>query len=353
MNVKVRRYTKGDEKQLLELFGGIYRYNPRLRESDYLDWQFNAGPFTEGDGYHLWLAGVDGKISSFIGYVPVEFRYEGRIQQGCWPQNWASIGGDYSGLAVLTALMKEYDSLFYSGLSDMTTQIFEKLNIPILMKIPRWIGVLDDKKVQEIFKVTAVKDRQLLQKSVGELRRCKPSDDIYRCERFEPGEEFSFEHWPEIAGYTRRTGKFLNWRYFDIPRHNYQALRSEKGEFAIYRLETIKGYKEKVVRILEWSFSDDDAAGAMGLLVKEALQEGAILLDFFCTAGSVGKELKRLGFLSEDSLQGEIPFLFRPIKYDRGIAVAVDMPPHRQKRSVDFSRWYITRGDSDIDRIKL
>ena len=39
--------------------------------------------------------------------------------------------------------------------------------------------------------------------------------------------------------------------------------------------------------------------------------------------------------------------------YKKSIDVAIDIPPHREKRTLNFDEWYITKGDSDMDRIKL
>ena len=95
------------------------------------------------------------------------------------------------------------------------------------------------------------------------------------------------------------------------------------------------------------------AIEAMKMIIADGSQHSVIMLDFFCTADIVGQELEKLGFVRAEQLQSDTPCLFRPIKNTKGISVAIDMPPHRTKRSLDFSKWYITKGDTDIDRIKL
>ncbi len=67
----------------------------------------------------------------------------------------------------------------------------------------------------------------------------------------------------------------------------------------------------------------------------------------------MGASLEKLGFLPSSALSSQIPDLFRPTNYSGGIAVAIDMPPHREERKLDFGQWYITKGDSDVDRVKL
>ncbi len=354
MTEVVRRCTGGDMPRLMELFRQVYRYNPRMQERDYLAWQFRGGAFREGDEYNIWLAVEGDRIKSFLGYVPADLYYQGEVIPCCWPQNWACLSGDYAGLTVLGKVMEEYDHLLYAALAADTVKIFSRLQIPILMEMPRWLGIVTADKIADLFDLKSPEDKKKIADSQSRLLSLPPSAAVHRVARFEPDEEFTFDRWPEIIGYSRRTGRYLNWRYFEIPRHTYQALQNDQGQFAVYRIETIKDHTEAVVRILEWSFSGAAAVAAMQMVVENAKEHNAILIDFFCTAEVVGTELEKVGFLRENQIEDQIPYLFRPIKGGvPGISAAIDLPPHRAKREVDFTQWYITRGDTDIDRIKL
>lgn len=350
MRTIIRRCSKRDIPELLKVFADSYSHNPRMQEADYLEWQFGSGSPQQ---YNIWAVERDARIVSILGWVPVEFRYMSEIRQGCWPQNWLSIGNDFSGLTVLMKLMEEYENLFYIGLSENVEPIFRKLNVPILSRMPRWIGILDAVQAIKLFKIENARDREAMVRSESVLKDLgKKMTGLHRCARFDPDEEFLFDQWPDIVGYSRRTGAYLNWRYFDIPRHNYRALRNER-EFAVYRIEGITGYPWAVVRVLEWSFAEDSSREAMAYMVEDGLKNGAILIDFFCTAREIGSEFGSLGFLEEGRIASVIPYLFRPIHDGAGVPVAIDMEPHREKREVDFGRWYITKGDGDADRIKL
>jgi hypothetical protein len=151
---------------------------------------------------------------------------------------------------------------------------------------------------------------------------------------------------------VRRTGRYLNWRYLDIPKHDYRVIRTERG-LGVYRLETIMGTDAGVVRILEWTFGTDEAAGALATIMADAEPRNPILVDCHCTHPAVGASLRPLGFVPQSATKTPMPDLFRPTYRSGGYAVAIDLPPHRARRTVDFDRWYITIGDSDIDRVKL
>ncbi len=347
----VRRCRADDVPQLMTLFKDAYRFNPRLQERDYVDWQF--ADRSEDGRYNLLVVEQDSEITGFLGYVPVEICHEGCVVKGCWPQKWMSPRGGYAGITMMSELYDEYDNLLFAGLTDETIRIFGVLGVPTLTKMPRWIGILEPAAVCRVFGVSAQDDIAMLKTSRSQLADPDIKSGCRPCERFDEDDDFRLDRWPGVTSYTRRSGRFLNWRYFDIPRHDYQALRDDDGGFAVYRIESISHHREAVVRILEWGFAGAAAECAMAMIVGDAISKGAILMDFFCTATEVGLELERLGFLSDDRIDSMIPHLFRPIHYSEGIAAAVDMPPHRTERELDFSRWYITKGDSDIDRIKL
>ena len=95
-------------------------------------------------------------------------------------------------------------------------------------------------------------------------------------------------------------------------------------------------------------------AETLAFLIKEGKKNGSVLIDFYCTAKEIGEELIQYGFFPDTVLSTPVPHLFRPIYYNgEGMSVAIDLPPHRKPKSLDFGEWYITKGDSDFDRIKL
>lgn len=352
MTISLRQARTDDIDQLIPLFRNVYRYNPRLTEPDYLDWQFRGGAFAQHHDYHLWLAEQEGQIVAFLGYVPVEFYHHGQLLKGCWPQNWAAPGQKLAGFAVLSKLMESFDNLFYVGLTNDTMNIFQRLQVPMQRCMPRWLSILDATKTASLFGISRQQDMEIIGRSSLKCRNQPAGPDISCCTRFADDADFRFDHIPAVKSYSRRTGPYLNWRYFDIPRHNYRGLYAKNGQFAVYRIETITGHEAAALRILEWSFAGNLAAAAMGWLLQDAHRQGVIMMDFFCTAPAVGRELENLGFFSQSELKTPIPYLFRPVCQADGISVAVDLPPHRQPRNLDFSTWYITKGDSDIDRIK-
>lgn len=353
MGFSVRPFSETDWPALRGVFSEVYRANPRLQERDYFEWQYGGQPGGDGPDYTFLILEEGGRIEGFVGYVPASFYCDGEIVDGCWVQNWYSSRGGGVGLVPLMQVMKDWDRRFMIGVSSSAISIYELYRIPILSEIPRWIGVLDPERLCELLDLTDATDRRRMDSSRERLRGYRDVAGISSCRRFDPEDSFDFAKFPRLRGYTHRSGSFLNWRYFDIPRHDYRALRDEDGGFAIYRTEVITGYDDRVVRILEWNFSGDAAARAWSKIAAEALEAGAVLVDFFCTSRDVGDVFRDLGFVPETEWNSPIPHLFRPLHHAPGIGLAIDLPPHRKQRELDFGEWYITKGDGDADRIKL
>jgi hypothetical protein len=107
------------------------------------------------------------------------------------------------------------------------------------------------------------------------------------------------------------------------------------------------------IRLLEWTFAPEETAGALATVMVEAAPRNPVLIDFHCTNRALGDSLVPFGFMASGVTSVGIPDLFRPINRSGGYAVAIDLPPHRTQRALEFDSWYITIGDADIDRVKL
>jgi hypothetical protein len=349
----IRRCSAEDIPQLQKLFATVYRSNPRLQERDYVDWQFRDNPYNQTEDYALFCSWDDSSINGFVGYTPVQFQHEGRTFDGCWIEKWYAETGTV-GIELLGRVMSLYDNRFMSGVSTDAVRVYKQYRIPILNEMPRGVGIIDHAKCAARFEIQ--NHDSLERMLVGSTVLNEMADDtgIQHLDRFDPDAEFRFDRWSSVKGYGSRTGTYLNWRYFHIPRHNYVALVGVGGQFAVYRIETIKGLEESVIRILEWNFSGVWAERAIAAILQAGRRSGAIMVDFFCTAREVLKDMERLGFIPGSLFkEPSIPYLFRPLFRADGISVAIDIPPHRKTRDGAFDSWYLTSGDSDIDRIKV
>jgi hypothetical protein len=339
-------------EQLFLIFKEEYPNNPRLQEPDYLKWQFAQNPCYKGDGYNFWVAKKDGIFCGFWGGIAVDYKIDGKIHNGCELINFHGnlLENFHCGLQLLSHFGNIFDYRGYKDITPQAQDLYRKLRVPMLKKLPRLAFVVNPEICSDLFE-TSLKDlKQLQAKSDKTLGENISSTVISEINKFDPSENYDLV-WKSAKNSIHYTGAYLNWRYFDIPRHDYKVLAFEK-EFVIFREEEIKGTDYKAIRILEWNISPQKIGQAIKMIFEMAGDDLA-LIDFFCSCREVIDNLKVFGFIEIDEFwENQIPFLFRPTHYRDEITVAYDFPPHFKKREMDYNSSYITKGDGDIDRIK-
>jgi hypothetical protein len=348
-------FCRGDDlPELFAKFATWYAFNPRMREPDYFAWQFRDCPVRLGAGEYdfLVLRNAAGAVSGCLGFAGFEFLSDGLLRTGGWTHNWYVAGQPDGGLALLFRFMELVDHRFLIRLSGDSAAVTNLLRIPLLPAISRWWAVVDARRAIDLFKVEDTGDRAILQASATALSASLRAPAFAFVDRFDKHCEFAFADWPTVSAYARRTASYLNWRYIDIPQHKYRVIRSEQA-FAVYRIEQVMGTDASVLRLLEWNFGPAEAAAALSTILDDAVGAHLVFMDFHCTALAIGAALEPFGFVAQSATRAPLPDLFRPLNHSGGYPVAIDLPPHRSARSIDFSKWYITLGDSDIDRVKL
>jgi hypothetical protein len=341
-----------DLPELFERFAEWYRFNPRMRERDYFDWQFKHAPtrLAEGEFDFLVLREND-EIVGCLGFTGFEFRSDGAINIGGWTHNWYAPDRRDGGLTLMFRFMELVDNRFIFRFNENTARVFSLLRVPMIAAVPRWWAATNADHAADLFQLEAG-DRAIVSRSATSMKQIDGKRQIHSVDRFDQNEEFALMHLAEGLNGARRTGKYLNWRYLDIPRHRYHAIRGERG-MGIYRVETIMDHDVSVIRIVEWTFDDDECGAALASVLEAHNGAGPIMLDFHCASRLPARGLERFGFMPQSATTRPMPDLFRPINYSGGHALALDFPPHRTIRAIDFDRWYITAGDSDVDRVKL
>jgi hypothetical protein len=341
-----------DLPELFECFAEWYRFNPRMGERDYFDWQFKHAPTRLADGeFDFLVLRENEEIVGCLGFTGFEFRSGGAIKIGGWTHNWYAPDRRDGGLALMFRFMELVDNRFIFRFNENTARVFSLLRVPMIHAVLRWWAVTDADHAADLFQLEA-SDRAIVARSVAGMKRIDGTARIRSVDRFDPDEEFTLTHLAEDLNGARRTGKYLNWRYLDIPRHRYHAIRGERG-MGIYRVETIMNHDVSAIRIVEWTFDDDECGAALASVLQVHTEAKPLLLDFHCASSLPARGLERFGFVPQAATTKPLPDLFRPMNYSGGHALALDFPPHRSARTVDFDRWYITAGDSDVDRVKL
>lgn len=339
-------------------FAEWFRFNPRLQEDDFLTWQFQRSPVRlSDDELDLLLLWREGEIQGCIGYSGFRFSHEGQIREGGWPHCWINAGPVPSdGLLLLSAFQSRADSRIMMRLSEDAMRVHRLYRVPLIEKMPRWWASPDPEALTAALasqpdRAKAL-DWRVVMSSADRLDATLGARAGEPFTRIPEGHAFSMANWPSVRSWALRDAAYLNWRYADIPRHDYRIL-AEEDELAVFRIEPAKDAAAHVVKILEWTVAPANAAGFMTRILEQAGHAGCALIDFHCTAEAIGDSLTPLGFVREAGPETAPPDLFRPTNWSGGYQLAIDLPPHRRPREIDFSSWCVTLGDSDLDRVKL
>ena len=352
MTSEISACVAADLPELMERFSIWYRHNPRMVETDYFNWQFRDAPHRRLDGeYDFWVLRENGRITGSLGFIGFELRQGETVSSAGWPVAWqceTQLGG---GLHLYSKFMQLFDNRLTTRFSETTQRLYEMYNIPFIRTIPRWCAAKDAGAIAAICEMP-FGDIDILKESADLLNGVERSDPFKFVDRLDDEAEFRTSHFSDVENGCRRSGLYLNWRYLDIPKHDYRMFCSERG-FAVYRTEQIMDHEQSAIRIVEWTFGAEETEQALATLLTDTAELDVALIDFHTTAVAIGKTLEVYGFFPQDRTSQPMPDLFRPVNHSGGYQASVDLPPHRTARKVNFGHWYITAGDSDLERVKL
>jgi len=346
--MKFSNFVVDDFDELITIFKDVYAHNPLMCKKEYFDWQFKQNPYAEDPKkYNFLVSKQQGRINGFIGFIPFKLYYKGEVHICCDVINWFAKD---SALLLLLEIFKKYNHRTYFAITDRALDLYMNLKVPILMKIPRYLAIININAVSFF----SVESKDLIQKmndSYDLINRIEGFEDIKEIEFFE-NKVYPLV-WKSAQGFRVFDGKYLNWRYVNIPYHNYKIISNNNDEFAVIRKEKVKDSEYFVIRVLEWNFLPTSTPSAISFIKKNYIDSNTLIMDFFSTLDEVGKAIMENGFFYEETKTlKSIPYLFRPMHNNEGINCGIDVPPHREERNLEFHNWYITKGWSDIDRFK-
>lgn len=338
---------------LRAFFRRLYRSSYRLAmDEELLDWQYRA-PDNGVGPCHVKLAVSEGEIRACLGYIPVEFSVVGRSVRAAWTAN-LMVDPPHRRLGLgpllLRQLTAEFDAVLAIGLTPEASDLLPRMGWIDFGDLARYVCVLD---VGSAARLT--ESGTLEWPSVPAHAGCVPGSSFAQALLGEDVTELWDRVWGRRGAGTRRTVKFLNWRYAAHPRFQYRilTLRSSRGSaegFAVYRVEQLRELPVKIGRIVELVTELGAASSLIRSVASDARAAGVAVLDFFCSSRLLEEPLIREGFLRGDAEPAsKIPLVFQPIDRNRaGIRFMADVS--KLANAVPIDDWYVTSGDGDQDR---
>ncbi len=233
MKIKIRKYKKGDEKQILYLdrLVEIHPWNRRNLKNWY--WKYKGNnPYGKS---LVWVATDKKKIVATFSIIPLEYIIDGKVVKGSCSIAMI-VHPDYQNKGLIKFVA---DKLFNEA----------KIN-----KI-RFVYGYPNENAYQIHKVffsyTDISMQKLYFQKIHKDLKIKLENKILinESERFDKADnKFLKKASNQRKVSLKRTNDFLNWRYFDRPDYQYKVFKFVKNNNLIAYV-VLKIYKEdKIIR---------------------------------------------------------------------------------------------------------
>jgi GNAT superfamily N-acetyltransferase len=345
---QVNRYQPADRESVLEFRGRLFG-SP---DPEHVTWMYEQAPSAPDDEVALWTWQADGRVEAHQGAIRTVLRIGGEDRQLSWAIDlfvsspFRSLG---IGAVLPSKVTEEADVVAGTEVSEAAQKSFERSGWSHLGNVPVWFRPIDG---------TATLRTRLRHKhvpysgwllSAGLRLRMHASRLSTRHYRLTSTDTFDQRadvvwntcapQWPLIA---KRDFEWLRWRW-DLN----------------HEFETRKLWFEHGGEVIGWV--------VVATRDRRGLRAG-LILDMLCPPNKVSRLLALViqGFYSDRDVEAVYCKFRAPetsralslagfVKRDSGFAMMVyaDKLPESERAIVlDPDNWYLTAGDSDLDRVR-
>jgi hypothetical protein len=343
-----------------------------------LRWQFDGSRSLGGptDGPAVLLARIEGRIVGMLGFMPFEMNARGEKAPGCWLSHWyCSPDVRSRGVAIgllTTPRSMGYQAIFLIGANKVASSIYSALGFEMMLEMPRWVGVVDVERTAELLAEGAPDhDRDTMRQLCADYYLFGQRDPnggggvAVRQSAHRLGADWD-TFWTDRIAPAHigpiKDSPYLNWRYVDHPRFKYEVrlakgpLRGEILGLTVFRVETIRGRDDRVLRVVEF-IATPQAEDPLARSVADAARDSGVLFaDFYCSSARAASPLARTGFKRHAATEGSpgFPTYFQPLVlgHSRLVGAFWLSKPLRSDlgQLLDSDGFYITKSDGDQDR---
>ena len=232
------------------------------------------------------------------------------------------------------------------GISDEALPIYLFSNFCYLRHIPRFIKVINKKKVIEISNYTNLRHAKLL------IRPVKSHNKDIKFEKIVWSEN---QENPIIEGnHFSRNLSDLVWRYDNHPYYKYLSFKlfcnNSLISYVVLRSETTD--KTKILHVIDILGKEECYEQSIQFIEQYAKKNGFWFVDMFSTFAPLNKYFNMRGWLSSlDSSFINVPYLFQPLEIrDPSTTSLIYLSKDHELESYDISNVYVTKQDADLDR---
>lgn len=345
-DVRIEQMQLSDRDNVLAFLRTAYAENLRHSEPDFWDWHFQLPPLSESENLPVWLAKSGDRIAGQLAAIPVELNVNGETRRAIWILDLI-VDPDFRRMGIAQKLVQAAEKYCPLILGVNTNEqhapaLLQKQGFVIVTKIQRFHKLLfPGEAFREVSKLGPL--RPITNLAFAPFRSgLKGETSVRRMTEFDASfDEFWSEARSQWPCSVSRSAAMLRWQFEQQPNKKYEILGYFDNDkllgYAVlfFRKANKHGAIEKAA-ISDICYGPQDSTKVVDELIKASLK--------------LAVERRRAGGLVTDAhdplLQERLRhFGFWSVK--SGLQLMVKAPEN-QDLLYDGSKWFLTRGDSDI-----
>ena len=344
-DVRIEQMQLSDRDDVLAFLRTAYLENPRQSEPDFWDWHFRQPPLSKDEDLPVWLAKSRTRIAGQLAAIPVEINVAGETRPAIWILDLI-VDPDFRRMGIAQKLVQAAEKYCPLILGVNTNEqhapaLLQKQGFVIVTKIQRFHKLLfPGEAFREVSKLGPL--RPLANLAFAPFRSgLKGETHVRQLSAFESSFD---ELWSEARQQwpcsVSRSAAMLTWQFKQQPNKKYEILGYFENDkllgYAVlfFRKPNKHGAVEKAA-ISDLCYGPQNSTKVVDQLIRASLK---LAVE------------RRAGGLVTDALDPLLQerlrhFGFWPVK--SGLQLMVKAP-EQQDLLYDGSKWFLTRGDSDI-----
>ena len=333
-----------NSSQIMDFYKIHWQRKIALSDQAFHSWQFEDT--VENRGANTCVVALnDERLVGVMGLNKRIFNYGDQRLNGAELTTWV-VDKQFKGVGakILKFITDNFEVLFGMGISQDALPIYLRSGFHYLRYIPRYIHVIDAKKILEISDCASYATKLVK----------NPSHEPTNVR----GEEISWKdqsHTPIVEGnHFSRSLKDLIWRYENHPYYRYQSYKTTSidGEVGYVVLREEITDDIRMLHVVDILGPASSFESAIRFIESYAQENGYWAVDVYSTLTLLNKYLSGRKWLSAvDSMFINVPHLFHPLEVrNPATSSLIYWSKNPKVDFLDLSRLYLTKQDCDLDR---